>query len=264
MTKKLLLLSLLLFSIFGCNNSALKPDDFSKEAINKKYPYWQVGVSRFEISASEKIYTTITVQEKRFILLCMAYMRLAVNTPEFVEGVYKYKNELKSSITDQFEASHYKIRADELYDPDRLIEIIRNLKYDFLYRKSNDNPGGASGQSGDSRYVRYGYTKIFTGDFVQFVNKNWIEWSRNNLEGFASTAALLFHEHMHNIGFQHFGNNKVPYVLQLDILYPLLKRILTGDLKNKYAKQLEELTAYYYNEYKHLLMEDSVFDPNIK
>lgn len=267
MIKKLFLFSLLLISVLSCTNNALKPKDFSEDEINKKYPYWQVGVSRFEIASSEKTYTTITVEEKRFILLCMAYMRLVVNTEEFVEEIYKNKDQLRSSVTDQFAASAYKIKQDELYDPDQLIEIIRTLKYDFLYRKSNSNPAGASGAVGDIRYVRYGYTTVKTGDFVQFVNKNWISWSTwpggNTIGGFASTAALLFHEHMHNIGFQHVGNNKVPYVLQ-DIVQNILNRILAGDLKDKYATQLDELTAYYYTAYKDLLTEDSVFDPNLK
>ena len=44
----------------------------------------------------------------------------------------------------------------------------------------------------------------------------------------------------------------------------LMNRILNGDLKSKYAKALDELTAYYYTEYKDLLLEDSVFDPSKK
>ena len=64
MIKKLFILNLLLLFIFGCNSSMLKPDDFSKEAINKKYPYWQVGIERFEIDSRLTKYATITVDEK--------------------------------------------------------------------------------------------------------------------------------------------------------------------------------------------------------
>ncbi len=76
----------------------------------------------------------------------------------------------------------------------------------------------------------------------------------------------MFHEHMHNIGFTHNDVNKnsnVPYGLQ-DVVQKLIERILYDDLKDKYARQLDELTAYYYTEYKNLLREDSIFDPNIK
>ena len=73
----------------------------------------------------------------------------------------------------------------------------------------------------------------------------------------------MFHEHMHNIGFSHVGTYAVPYALQ-DIIQKLIERILYGDLKDKYAKALDELTAYYYTEYKDLLLEDSVFDPSKK
>ena len=73
----------------------------------------------------------------------------------------------------------------------------------------------------------------------------------------------MFHEHMHNIGFNHVGGHDVPSTLQ-NIMTDLMNRILNGDLKSKYAKALDELTAYYYTQYKHLLLEDSVFDPSKK
>lgn len=72
MLKKLFLL-VLLFSALSCNNNALKPDDFSKETINKKYPYWQVGIDSFEIDSNVDKYTTITVDEKN---ICWYVWRL--------------------------------------------------------------------------------------------------------------------------------------------------------------------------------------------
>ena len=108
--------------------------------------------------------------------------------------------------------------------------------------------------------------QIPTADWVGFENDNWIKWSGDSLYGYASFSGLMFHEHMHNIGFTHNDVNKnsnVPYGLQ-DVVQKLIERILYDDLKDKYARQLDELTAYYYTEYKNLLREDSIFDPNIK
>ena len=73
MIKKLFILNLLLLFIFGCNSSMLKPDDFSKETINKKYPYWQVGVANFQIANNLTSYATITVEEKRYIKMYGTY-----------------------------------------------------------------------------------------------------------------------------------------------------------------------------------------------
>ncbi len=64
MIKKLLILTLVILSVLSCSNSVLKPNDFSEEEINKKYPYWQVGIERFEIDSRLTKYTTITVDEK--------------------------------------------------------------------------------------------------------------------------------------------------------------------------------------------------------
>ncbi|MEI0524312.1 hypothetical protein R4K54_00130 [Brachyspira murdochii] len=265
MIKKLFVFSLVLLSVLGCTNGALKPKDFSKETIDEKYPYWQVGIERFEIMENVGKYTTIKVNEKRYTLRCMALIRTAVNSEEFVNSVKAKEAQLVSSISDNYAGQS--IKPNDKYDPQKLIDCIRSLKYDFIYRKMNT--GGGTGAVGKSRYLRYGLqpdSQIPTGNWVGFANGNWD--SGVPLYGFeswpyASWASLMFHEHMHNIGFNHFNGNDVPTTLQI-VLYELMKRILYGDLKNKYYKQLEELTAYYYTEYKDLLNEDIIFDPNVK
>ena len=85
---------------------------------------------------------------------------------------------------------------------------------------------------------------------------------------YANTAGLMFHEHMHNIGFHHFGDYNVPAALQgvvTQIINEMLWKPIEGPaLKKKYSKQLDELIAYYLTEYKHLLNEDTVFEPSAK
>ncbi|WP_302280202.1 hypothetical protein [Brachyspira pilosicoli] len=263
--KKTLFITLNLFTmilfLLSCNNNSLKPDTYTKEEINKKYPYWDVGVAEFKIAEDLTNYATITVEEKRFILRCMALMRTAVNTTEFPTEVNKNKNKLVSSVDARYEK--FSIKKGDMYDPNIMVEVIRSLQYtNFIYEKRSTR-GVALGALGQSRYVRYlggqAPNQIPTANWVGFENANWIKWSY----GYASFSGLMFHEHMHNIGFNHVGGHDVPSTLQ-NIMTDLMNRILNGDLKSKYAKALDELTAYYYTQYKHLLLEDSVFDPSKK
>ena len=268
MMRKLFLFCLFLSSLFilSCNNNALKPDDFSKESINKKYPYWQVGVANFQIANNLPSYATITIEEKRFIFRCMALIRTALNSEEFLTEV-----RAKGALTagDNYSYGNFSIKAGEAYDPDILTEVVRTVKHEFTYEKLSTG-GAGLGTVGVSRYARYcggqPADQIPTADWVGFENANWIQWSGNSLYGYASFSGLMFHEHMHNIGFTHAAINQssnVPYGLQ-DVVQKLIERILYGNLKDKYARQLDELTAYYYTEYKNLLLEDTIFDPSLK
>ena len=267
--KKTVFITLSLFTIIlfllSCNNNSLKPDTYTKEEINKKYPYWDVGVAEFKIAENLTNYATITVEEKRFILRCMALMRTAVNTTEFPTKVNEKKNELGSSVDAGY--GNFSIKKGDMYDPNIMVKVIITVSHDFIYEKMNTGGAAGLGVVGQSRYVRYvggqDPNQIPTADWVGFVNANWIQWSGNNLYGYAIFSGLMFHEHMHNIGFNHVGAYAVPYALQ-DVIQKLIERILYGDLKSKYAKALDELTAYYYTEYKDLLLEDSVFDPSKK
>ena len=269
MIKKSFIFALFLLyflTIISCNNNVLKPDDYSKETIDKKYPYWQVGVSNFQIANTLTSYSIITVEEKRFILRCMALIRTALNSSEFPSQV-KAKGNLAAA--QDYSYGNFSIKAGENYDPDKLTDVVRIVKHNFTYEKLKTG-GAGLGTVGASRYARYcggqNPDKIPTADWVGFENDNWIKWSGNSLYGYASFSGLMFHEHMHNIGFTHTDinkNNNVPYGLQNDNK-KLIERILYGDLKDKYARELDELTAYYLTQYKYLLTEDSVFDPSLK
>ncbi|KLI15935.1 hypothetical protein [Brachyspira hyodysenteriae] len=270
--KKLFLFGLFLLSLFAlsCSNNVLKPSDYSKEEINKKYPYWQVGVANFQIANNLSSYATITVEEKRFILRCLALMRLAVNTEEFTERV-KSKGQLAASRNASY--GNFSIKIGEFYDNNKLAEVIRTVKnVKFTYEKINDKGAAFGTVCNTLRYANYmggqnpDSIPIATWVGLPNGNENWIKWSGDSPYGYASFSALMFHEHLHNIGFTHIAetqNNNVPYALQ-DVVQKIIEDILYGKLKDKYAKQLDELTAYYYTEYKALLLEDSVFDPSKK
>ncbi|PTY40976.1 hypothetical protein [Brachyspira hampsonii] len=281
MVKKLFVFSLLLLTVLGCNNNVLKPDDFSKESIDAKYPYWQVGIESFEIASELTKYTTITVDEKKYMLICMALIRLAVNTEEFVSGIKAADAELGSSVNDSYDGQVLKV--GDKYDAQKVIDTVRSLKYDFVYRKMNTAAGVGTGEMGKSRYLRHGLqpeNEIPTGGWVGFSSGNWGSIDSTlfgdystymESQAYANLAGLMFHEHMHNIGFHHVGQYAVPYTLQ-GVVTDILNKILWKDsiygtnpsLKEKYKDQVNELIAYYLTEYKHLLNEDTVFDPSQK
>ena len=209
----------------------------------------------------------------------MALIRLAVNTEEFVNGVNEKKNELKSSVGDSYDG--HTLVYGQQYEPQKLIDCIRSLKYDFVYVKMNT--GGGTGTVGKSRYLRHGLqaeSQIPTGKWVGFSSGKWGSmedvmfgdyYTYMQSQAYANTAGLMFHEHMHNIGFHHVGQYQVPYTLQ-GVVTEILNKMLWKDeiygtkpsLKNKYSKQLDELIAYYLTEYKDLLTEDTIFDPDMK
>ena len=57
------------------------------------------------------------------MLVCMALIRLAVNTEEFVNGVNEKKNELKSSVGDSYDG--HTLQYGEQYNAQKLIDSVR-------------------------------------------------------------------------------------------------------------------------------------------
>ena len=210
------------------------------------------------------------------MLVCMALIRMAVNTDEFVNRVKAADAQLGSSVEDSYNGHNLKV--GDKYDAQRVIDCVRSLKYDFGYKKRVGVPVGTGvGPVGKSRYLRYGLqpeNEIPIGEWIGFSTGNW--GSLNDVlfgdyftymqsQTYANTAGLMFHEHMHNIGFHHVGQYAVPYTLQ-GVVTGILNEILWKDanMRNKYERQINELIAYYLTEYKHLLNEDTVFDPSKK
>ena len=215
------------------------------------------------------------------MLVCMALIRLAVNTDEFAERIKAADSQLGSSVNDSYNGQVLKV--GDKYDAQKVIDCVRSLKYDFVYRKMNTAAGVGTGEMGKSRYLRHGLqaeSQIPTGKWVGFSSGKWGSmedvmfgdyYTYMQSQAYANTAGLMFHEHMHNIGFHHVGQYQVPYTLQ-GVVTEILNKMLWKDeiygtkpsLKNKYSKQLDELIAYYLTEYKDLLTEDTIFDPDMK
>lgn len=253
MKNKLHFIFLLLF-ILGCKNT-IKPSDYTKEAINKKYPYWQVGIDRFYIAPEISGYTVITVEEKRWALRSLALMRAIINTPEFETEFLK-----KTYISSVNESrGGYPITNGQVYDTNRLLAVVRNRKYNVQYCKYNRTSQVAVGGIGPSRYALEGYiNNLGDATFVGIPNMNWkSEFAYGIFIGF---VGVIFHEHLHNTGLNHLNGHDTPTAIQT-VAEGIGKRILSGDLKDKYQKQVEELTAYYYTEYKEWLTTSTIHNP---
>lgn len=253
MKNKLHFIFLLLF-ILGCKNT-IKPSDYTKEAINKKYPYWQVGIDRFYIAPEISSYTVITVEEKRWALRSLALMRAIINTPEFETEFLK--RTYISSVNES--RGGYPITNGQVYDTNRLLTVIKNRKYNVQYCKYNITSQVAVGGIGPSRYALEGYiNNLGDATFVGIPNMNWkSEFAYGIFIGF---VGVIFHEHLHNTGLNHLNGHDTPTAIQT-VAEGIGKRILSGDLKDKYQKQVEELTAYYYTEYKEWLTTSTIHNP---
>lgn len=61
-----------------------------------------MGIYRFEIDSRMNKYTDIKINEKIYVLRCMAPIRTAVNSQEFINNVRANKSQLLSSINDTY------------------------------------------------------------------------------------------------------------------------------------------------------------------
>ena len=257
MKNKLPYIFLLLF-VLSCNNNPIKPSDYTKEEIDKKYPYWQIGIERFYIAPEISNYTVITVEEKRWALRSLALMRAIINTPEF-ETAFMEKTNYIYSRAETYTNNEFPIKFGEPYNKNRLLDVIKNCKYDVQYCKYNRTSQVAVGGVGPSRYALEGFVdNLGYATYVGIPNMNWkSEFAYGIFIGF---MGVIFHEHLHNIGLTHRGGYDATTAVQT-VAEGIGKRILGGDLKDKYQKQVEELTAYYYTEYKEWLITSTTYNP---
>ena len=252
---KRVLFSFLLSILFlSCGNNFISPSSYSKDQIDKKYPYWKVGVSNFWVDGDND-YTELTVSEKRFYLSSLALIRLIVNSEEFNYVFQKNADKFVADLTvSKEEGAIYPVVKGDKLNVDRLIKVIRVVSYDVEYGKGSHKNYQAFSDEGNYHYSFYGSSiELLTGKRIWFPNYYLIDWAYNNLYYF---SALVFHEHLHNIGFTH--NSATIYAMQ-DMIQNLGYRILEGDLKDKYEISLDELTAYYFTEYKRFLLSSTVY-----
>lgn len=256
MFKKILWFVLPAF-VFSCkmpNSSSVEP-----KSILEKYPYWNVEL-KFE--ATDKNWP-FRKENKEAAVRYMALMKLIVNTEEFEHDVLNYNGNFYSHWGGSVDGGKWNILENEKsskpLDKQRLLEVIRAAKFTSIYSVSNGSDWGVFGDMGELSYAYHGYRDYRIGARIYVPrNDNWMQkWFNHSVGG-----GLIFHEHLHNLGYYHIaGDGGVPYGVG-DILKFLAYRI-TGeegkkaDLKDKYGKDLEELTNYYLKLYEDELKFDT-------
>lgn len=250
-----LFLLFLFFNCIGCKNNPIKPSDYTEKEINKKYPYWQIGVKGFVVNQGITNYASITVKEKRYLLTSLALMRTVINTAEFDEALKSNSYNSSENVSAGF---GYDTTIGSVYNNDRILEVIKNFKYDVWYVKATHTGMYATANLGPHLYALWGFTNI--GNPNLFVGIPNMDWETEFSLGLSPFMAVIFHEHLHNMGFNHVSGYDTPSAIQI-VAQGVGNRILGGDLKDKYQKQYEELRAYYYTKYKSWLLTSTIHNP---
>ncbi len=204
----------------------------------------------FGISGTAPKGTKITIAEKTYALELLALLRLSVNKDEFANAVRS--RSFKSSVTDSYPGSAFNINLGDTYNNERLITVLKNASYNTTYIKNYHTTQIAYADVGNSLYVRYGYqSDIKFGKQILLPNINWQTEFASGI-GFYF-AALLFHEHMHNLGFDHKGSFNTPLDFQ-----NMLPREVFREMTLKYPIEYEKLKKYYLLRYRKFLTSDTI------
>lgn len=223
--------------------------------MDRKYPYFNVNLDSFKVHVDAPLSTTITVDDKIYALEALALMRIAVNIPEFETEIKKLT--LYSSRKDSYPNSPYSIEIGTKYDNDRVIKVIRAANYNVRYLKAGREDTVFMADVGKSMYVRYGYQNdLEYGKNIYIPNRPW-----NIVVGYSNFfvfTALLFHEHLHNLGFDHRNGydmvSEIHKVFQNTILRSVFR---TG----QYGLDYEKMKKYYKIKNKKWLEGDTVVPP---
>lgn len=269
--KSLLLILIVVLAMFSCklpNSSSA-----ASKSIIERYPHWNVRISEFMIDdypnrteeEREKIKNMkLSIEEKQFAVKALALMKLVINTPEFEKAVMEAKD-VYAHKAGEVANGAYNIKSNEIHskilDKKRLLQIIKGADFSAIYLKIV-KPGIFRGTLGDLAYAHYGYGKFKYGNRVEGSYTRYEE-SNKSLAYFAASA---FHEHLHNLGFNHTNNKvaDVPYTIGTNVFRGVANKITGEDssdpvIREKYANDLQELTDYYLKMYEHFFKNETVY-----
>lgn len=235
---------------------------FNFAEMSRRYPYWNTGLGEFIADPNEvnpgvpltpelqAEHQKITALDKRLMLQKMDLIRFVINTPEFEA------NFMKATFWGDANASGPggKLELNKPLDNKRYLEIIRRRKYNVTIRKMQLSLNAAAvGVVGAKIYV-------LADDDRQISNSYWIAfpnreiWSKGGYLQETYMAGVVFHEMLHNTGFNH---NTAAH----DPVYEA-QGVFTGtynsDFRIKYAKELAAFRGFYENQYSFWLTYDTI------
>ncbi len=260
------------------NNNTTMPDISSPDyldALDEKYPYLAINLSAFKVTDKDSPLSSataedninsrvITVGEKEHILKAIDIMRFALNTPEFKE---EYDNDTYYQFRSSrdYNGTERSIKQFELFDKNIVWAILTNAKITTYILKENiGSTANAIGTHGPSFYTSINLENpVVEGD----KNDNWIV--QDLLIGLPNTvlwndssklygdeyelASIIFHELIHNLGFNHHTRDFDTADTMEDLFYTVVSK---KSWQNKYKDEIENF-KYYRTKYEDFLLEDT-------
>lgn len=233
--------------------------------MSQMYPYWNISFGSFQVvnesiradlianASSETLYKAkrLEIVEKSLMLQKLALIRFVLNTPEFEEELMKKK--FYSSVNAS--GPNGNIKRGDLYDNKRLLEVLRRRHYNVTIRKGIISKGAAAvGVLGPSLYVMADDNKSVSNSYwIAFPNHE--DWSKGGYLQDSYMAGVVFHEMLHNSGFNHNVPNDATYGIQ-----GVFTKVY-GDkiFREKYREQLASFRAFYERKYSNELKSPTIY-----
>ena len=212
----------------------------SVEEMDRRYPYLKVTLRPFEVHEStlNERARQIDIKEKRNILEKVEFMRFIINTPEFETNLLK--GTFKSARTS---TGYYgTVSWGDTYDNKRILELLQNAHISTRFGKQHLNSGvGGAANLGPHFYITANSLDSMLaakGNFIILPNREY--WAEGGYLKDAYIAGLIFHELLHNMGFNHGGpSHDTVYGVQ-----GVLTATVNAEWRKKYKKQLASYKLY--------------------
>ena len=233
--------------------------------MERRYPYWNMKLSRFGVDDKDsgelggpvssdpeknKNARILTIRSKEIMLERLNNLKFVINTPEFAD--------LLRTKTFYSSRNGSSIKLGEAMDSERLLKVVQKVAFSSAIIKTQVISGGAAhGSVGGFIYEASdaGLANVSSGGFyVAFPNR----WHWEDLKVYEGTwlEEGLFHEFLHNLGFNHNVKNDATYGMQ-DVFS---KTYNDPKWQRKYRQQLASF-QYYTKKYSHYLLADSLAVP---
>ena len=271
---KNIILFILVFVASSCSTIPKSPLDLlssqnasmSVEDMNRAYPYWNMkpfefGVADLDAGSQGGDISTdpeknrnariLTIRSKEIMLERLNNIRFVVNTPEFAD-LLRTKTFHSSRAGSGVFGS---IKHGEAMDSERLVKVVQKASFYSRITKTQVLAGAvAHANVGTFLYVASDAELAnvsFKGLYVAFPNR-W-HWEDEVTYKGTFLDEAIFHELLHNMGFNHNVGNDATNGIQR------VFSIIYNDPKwqKKYKKQLAAF-QYYTKKYSHYLLADSL------
>lgn len=250
--------------------------------MDKKYPYFPIKLKAFVVTDEDsslenateeenKKSREISIEEKAHVLEAINLIRFVINTPEFraefFDNSYKFEASKDGS-------GIRTIKKGEYYNKNILFNILKNAAITtYILKDDIGFNANAVATLGPHFYVNVdAENPIVEGDNdndpwvardLLIILPNNIYWTdKDTLYGDKyRLAQVIFHEMIHNLGFNHLNNSPNEPWDQYDtaeFMEDIFRYVVENKgWKSKYKTELEQYT-YYKTKYNNFLKSKTV------